>query len=70
MMRGPAPLCLIALTLLPASRLPAAPPQDGPPVFLLNPATLVAAKAAIERREILADDGVTVEGLERRRQQR
>ena len=42
-----APLCVIALTVLLPSRLPAAPPPDGPRVFLLNPATLVASKAAI-----------------------
>jgi hypothetical protein len=50
--RGAALLTSVLALLLPL-RLAAVPPLDGPRVFLLNPAALTAAKAAIARRDPL-----------------
>jgi hypothetical protein len=49
-LRGAALLAFVLALLLP-TRLAAVPPLDGPRVFLLNPEALVAAKAAVARRD-------------------
>ena len=79
-LRGAALLAFVLALLLP-TRLAAVPPLDGPRVFLLNPEALVAAKAAVARRDpaVLpawdalradADKALAVNRVLRRRQRR
>jgi Alginate lyase len=49
-LRGAALFAFVLALLLP-TRLAAVPPLDGPRVFLLNPDALLAAKAAVARRD-------------------
>lgn len=50
-LRGAVLLGALTLALLLPTRLAAVPPLDGPRVFLLDPAALAAAKAAVARKD-------------------